>query len=196
MTDNPGLSRRTLAKGAAWAAPAIAVAAAAPAMAASGPIQFTGVGCRHTGNSDKFGNTVPNGCGCNNAPSQIYHMELSLSAALVGCTITFTKFEVNGVSLGYCLHKALPVTQPPTTLTNCTSADYRCCPGTAGASVQITVQSGQLKWILEGDAASSANVPIKLYYSYSCPGGASGSSYAEAGTGGLVGCSFTGCGCY
>lgn len=37
MSESPaGLSRRTLAKGAAWAAPAVAVAAAAPAHAASG----------------------------------------------------------------------------------------------------------------------------------------------------------------
>ena len=36
MTDNtPNVSRRTLAKGAAWAAPAVAFAAAAPAVAAS-----------------------------------------------------------------------------------------------------------------------------------------------------------------
>lgn len=55
MTDNPGLSRRTLAKGAAWAAPAIAVAAAAPAMAASkGPIYFTGTACKLPGGSSDF----------------------------------------------------------------------------------------------------------------------------------------------
>lgn len=192
MSDTrSGLSRRTLAKGAAWAAPAVAVAAAAPAMAASGPIQFTGVGCRHTGNSDKFGNNVPQGCGCANAPSQIYHMELAVSSNVVGCTITFTKFEVNGVSLGYCLHKAITPTP-----TDCTSADYRCCPGTPGTNVSFTIGTGDLKWVLEGDAGSSANVPIRLYYTVKCPGQAEFSSYAEAGTTGLIGCAFTGCQCY
>ena len=37
MTEQTaGISRRTIAKGAAWAVPVVAVAAAAPAMAASG----------------------------------------------------------------------------------------------------------------------------------------------------------------
>lgn len=53
MSDTrSGLSRRTLAKGAAWAVPAVAVAAAAPAYAASeGPIRLTGKACKLPGNS-------------------------------------------------------------------------------------------------------------------------------------------------
>ena len=49
-------SRRTIARGVAWAVPVIAVSAAAPAMAASGgPIVFTGISCKGPGQSG--GNT-------------------------------------------------------------------------------------------------------------------------------------------
>lgn len=54
MTDSiaRGVTRRTLAKGAAWTVPAVATVAAAPAMAASvGPLTFTGNACKLPGNS-------------------------------------------------------------------------------------------------------------------------------------------------
>jgi len=44
-----GVSRRTVVVGTAWAVPAIVVASAAPAMALSGPVTFTGVGCKSPG---------------------------------------------------------------------------------------------------------------------------------------------------
>ncbi len=45
-------SRRTIARGAAWAVPVIAVSAAAPALAASGgPLVFTGISCKGPGQS-------------------------------------------------------------------------------------------------------------------------------------------------
>lgn len=54
-TERPrpsGVSRRTVVKGAAWAVPAITVASAVPAMAASqGPIYFTGNACKLPGAS-------------------------------------------------------------------------------------------------------------------------------------------------
>lgn len=52
-SENTGLSRRTLAKGAAWAAPAVAVAAAAPMVAASPIITVgqAGDACKLPGNS-------------------------------------------------------------------------------------------------------------------------------------------------
>lgn len=56
-SENTGLSRRTLAKGAAWAAPAVVVAAAAPQVAAS-PVcltyTFTGDACRWTGANNNW----------------------------------------------------------------------------------------------------------------------------------------------
>ncbi len=52
-TTKLGLSRRTLAKGAAWSVPAVAVAAAAPAMAASALVTVSEAGdaCKLPGNS-------------------------------------------------------------------------------------------------------------------------------------------------
>lgn len=52
-TTRFGVSRRTLAKGAAWSVPAVAVAAAAPAYAKSGPaatLEYVGA-CKFPGNS-------------------------------------------------------------------------------------------------------------------------------------------------
>ena len=72
MTDTTksGISRRTLAKGAAWAAPAVAVAAAAPNVAAS-PVTpppcitaaFTGKPCRISNKKIyRFGFCITNAC--------------------------------------------------------------------------------------------------------------------------------------
>src|SRR5438128_12305556 len=50
VTD--GLSRRSVVKGAAWAMPAVVVAAPAPLVAAStGALSFTGSACKLPGNS-------------------------------------------------------------------------------------------------------------------------------------------------
>ena len=67
--ETSGISRRTLAKGAAWAVPAVAVAAATPAMAASPKpcvgavcVTLTGDACKHPGNPKwyHFGVTIKN----------------------------------------------------------------------------------------------------------------------------------------
>ncbi|TQM63986.1 hypothetical protein [Humibacillus xanthopallidus] len=58
MSHNHGVtptspSRRSVVKGAAWAVPAVAVAAAAPTVAASqGPLTFTGGACKLPGNAN------------------------------------------------------------------------------------------------------------------------------------------------
>ena len=58
MANNQGFdatapSRRSVVKGAAWAVPAIAVASAAPTVAASeGPLSFTGGACKLPGNAN------------------------------------------------------------------------------------------------------------------------------------------------
>lgn len=57
MSKNQGVettspSRRSVVKGAAWAVPAVVVAGAAPAVAASkGPLEFTGKACKLPGNA-------------------------------------------------------------------------------------------------------------------------------------------------
>jgi len=68
-SENSGLSRRTLAKGAAWAAPAVVVAAAAPKVSASPPLPpcvtfaFTGDACRRSNEAIyKFGFCITNSC--------------------------------------------------------------------------------------------------------------------------------------
>lgn len=57
-TTSRGPSRRTLVKGAAWSVPVVAVAGAAPAMAASQPIvvqPLPGSACKYGGNSCEHG---------------------------------------------------------------------------------------------------------------------------------------------
>lgn len=55
MTDTRKISRRTVAKGIAWSVPAVAVATATPALAASGggPTLTLGNACKNPGNSCK-----------------------------------------------------------------------------------------------------------------------------------------------
>ena len=62
-----GVSRRTVTKAMAWAVPAIAIAAPAPAFAVSGGVlQLTGTGCKLPGNATAtfkgyaFGLTITN----------------------------------------------------------------------------------------------------------------------------------------
>ena len=45
------ISRRRVVAGAAWSVPAVVIASAAPAMAASGPLSFSGRACKLPGNS-------------------------------------------------------------------------------------------------------------------------------------------------
>lgn len=86
-----GLSRRALAKGAAWAAPAVAFTAAAPAFAASGTIDVTtsvDAACKSPGNS-----TV---CG----KSYLFTEVLVTSRLSKSATVRFT--SVTGTGLANC----------------------------------------------------------------------------------------------
>jgi len=49
--EEPGLSRRTVVKAAAWSVPIMAVGSNAPAMAMSPVLQFDGLACKWSGNS-------------------------------------------------------------------------------------------------------------------------------------------------
>lgn len=79
------VSRRTIAKGAAWAVPVIAVGAAAPLAAASGPppviVQASGLGCKEPGKS--FSKDSP----------FAYRLSLEVTTSfddtvtLIGCTV-------------------------------------------------------------------------------------------------------------
>lgn len=103
-----GISRRTLAKGAAWAAPAVMVAASAPAFAASGPgpvIEQTGAACKNPGYSC---DVHPKGCTapiqvCNNSPLGMYIY-----------SVTYTNVS-NGQNYTYAPPPDLPIYIPPNT---------------------------------------------------------------------------------
>jgi hypothetical protein len=83
-----GISRRTVAKGMAWAVPVIAVAAAVPAYAASQPIlQATGEGCKLPGSSGNLYKGYAIGFTANNP----YDVSLM---------ITVDSIILNGTSLG------------------------------------------------------------------------------------------------
>lgn len=81
------INRRTVAKGIAWSVPAVAVAGAAPAFAASpGFVQFTGNACKEPGNSIPG---VPD--------SKQYYVELVITnQTAVVLNITFDGATVNG----------------------------------------------------------------------------------------------------
>lgn len=87
-----GVSRRTVVAGTAWAVPAIVVAGAAPAMAAT-PIVTIGVGlaCKHPGNGDTkhyhFELTVTNNGG---ATTTVTISEITL-VPTSGQSVTFTE---------------------------------------------------------------------------------------------------------
>lgn len=88
------VSRRTIAKGAAWAVPAIVVASPAPALAASGPPatrQFSVLsGCKLPGNS--------------NATFKGYAFAMTASNTTSGTVvITINSITLNGTDLGNAL---------------------------------------------------------------------------------------------
>jgi len=82
------ISRRTVAKGAAWSVPVIAVGAAAPAYAVSGGIfQLNGNGCKLPGNS--------------NSTFKGYAFKLSaVNNTNADITITIDAIDLNGDDLG------------------------------------------------------------------------------------------------
>jgi hypothetical protein len=87
-TEPRGISRRTVAIGAAWAVPVIALATASPAFAASnGIISFSGTGCKLPGNSqDVYKGYVFNMAATNTTNSPV--------------TVTITGATLNGTDLG------------------------------------------------------------------------------------------------
>nr|NLI50713.1 hypothetical protein [Propionibacterium sp.] len=91
--NTTGLSRRTLAKGAAWAVPAVGIAAAAPAMAASGggPTLVLGAACKNPGNSCKSrpkGYTVAAQI-CNDTPLDIWIFNVTYTTSGTDLNLTY-----------------------------------------------------------------------------------------------------------
>jgi hypothetical protein len=103
-----GISRRSVAKGMAWSVPAVAVASAAPAFAASGggpTLQFVSA-CKNPGNSCK---TRPKGYSffynvCNNTGKTIYIYGVSISSATTNLTFDYSVPAVPfAVATGTCV---------------------------------------------------------------------------------------------
>lgn len=131
------VSRRTVAKGAAWAVPAIAVAGAAPAMAASpGLIELSGAGCKLPGNS--------------NSTFKGYAFALTAS----NTTTSSVTIQINSVTLnGEDLGDAIVVN-----LDTCTML------GTVNELVLPAGTSYDNLALLTSNAASSANGTLAVNY--------------------------------
>jgi hypothetical protein len=105
--QRPGISRRTVAKAAAWSVPVVALAVSTPAYAASpGIITLTGGGCKLPGNSNDaykgnaFGASIENSF---NVPITITITGATLNGQdlgtvtvieLVGCTVLGASFVI------------------------------------------------------------------------------------------------------
>lgn len=147
MTNTSGISRRTLAKGAAWAAPALTIAAAAPAMAASPvtpPTWEQVAACKSPGNSCS---TFPKGYAftyrvCNPNPYPI-------SVTITGYTVTGTQLGLTPGS-GSTFTVAANGCETVTVYTNSSnsanqaftySANYRYCRISTGECFSATTSS-------------------------------------------------------
>lgn len=94
-------SRRSVVKGAAWAVPVVAVAAGAPAMAASqGLLSFTGLACKLPGNSGELLKGYVFELNANNALGRNPYDSVTVitSVAINGVPITVYQAVVRGVA--------------------------------------------------------------------------------------------------
>lgn len=151
--ERAGVSRRTVMKGAAWSVPVVMVATAAPAMAYSGPIQFSGTACKHSGASD--GNDV----------KQDYHFEFTVTVPSGPCVnVTINSVAIGGVNgFAYCVGA------------QCASSGGDATTG----SVDLGCLSpGSHSYVLHVDDDNSANTSVDIYYTY---GGVSGQAQGVTG---------------
>ena len=103
-TSKQGISRRTVVAGTAWAVPAIVVASAAPAMAASGPVVLSGVACKGPGQSGEF--------------EFAYYFQVTLTNNTASSqTYTFNSITINGSQPPLTSIAPNPVVVAPQTIT-------------------------------------------------------------------------------
>jgi hypothetical protein len=140
--ERGGIRRRTVLAGAAWSVPVIAVASAAPAMAASPPVivTFDGFACKHPGASGTPGD--PSGSLFKN-----YHFDLTVeNTTNTAVTVDIVSFTVNGVTAG--------------TITSVPAEPIDVAPG---GSTEFYVHVGPF--------ADSANAEAVICYTYTPEGG-------------------------
>jgi len=135
-----GPSRRTIVAAAAWSVPVIAVASAAPAMAASpGVITFDpGQACKHPGQSQQPFN-------------QDYHFVIRVKNTTGSdVTVTITQMLIDGQPVNFSVGAGvLPSNMAPKTFV---------VPASAGAAGQ--------EFIIHGDGTNSANTSVQITYTY------------------------------
>jgi hypothetical protein len=151
--DTTSPSRRTVVKGAAWAVPAIAVASAAPTVAASeGPLSFTGGACKLPGNAnDIFKGYV----------FELLARNLPGPNPSTGVTVV-TDVRINGVPVtGYQVYVAAG--------TSCTCGT--CAPPGSTVCNTFCTPDGtsQRIFVYTNSQASSKNTSFSLQYQrYEC----------------------------
>jgi hypothetical protein len=136
----PGISRRTVAKAAAWSVPAIALAVSTPAYAASpdGVITLTGDGCKLPGNAT--------------ATYKGYAFEALLSnTTAADVTVAVTSITLNGTNLGASTFVAFSEDG-----TECTNLGSTFVVPAGAENIRVA--------ILTANAANSANGTLVLTY--------------------------------
>jgi hypothetical protein len=145
------LSRRTVVRGAAWAMPAVVVAAPAPAVAAStAPLSFTGSACKLPGgSSDTY-------------KGYVFEIVVTTPGGSEDTVTVITGVTVNGVSEP---HYAVSVKSGACTCSSCGGAPSNhqwCTPGTAGTQRVLLYTDG-------GASNTSANGEVCVtYVRYRC----------------------------
>ena len=146
MSDTTGKrltpSRRTVAKGAAWAVPVVAVASAAPAMAGSLPpvhIDFTAGGCKIPGNSMKHG----------------YDKGYVLWAKFVNGTSGTVSVRVDKMWVGGVLQCLVGIADP-----------FSPCPMTALTCIQLAPGASKTYGVFSNASTDSSSTDIKIEFTW------------------------------
>lgn len=145
------LTRRTVVRGAAWAMPAVVVAASAPAVAAStAPVTFTGSACKLPGgSSDSY-------------KGYVFELVVTTPAGSADTVTVITGVTVNGTPEP---HYAVSVKNGGCTCSSCGGAPSNhqwCTSGSAGTQRVLLYTDG-------GTSGTSANGEVCVtYVRYRC----------------------------
>ncbi len=135
MSTTGPISRRTIVRGAAWAAPAIALVAAAPHASASTPLSYTLIaGCKFSGQSTD---------GCYKTHSFEIQICNVSSSPITVTTSDYTETIVKGgnsttVNLGY-VGGDFPISGPVTVQPGCTNDTLQLGPSGDSANLAATI---------------------------------------------------------
>ncbi|WP_182252395.1 hypothetical protein [Microbacterium esteraromaticum] len=149
MSVTPGISRRSLVKGAAWAAPAIVAAAYAPLAAASTttvpptPVFHFASACKNPGNSST---------GCTGRPMQSYQVRVTVTNTTAETQILrFTGFRADTTNAGV----AAVHTYSASAAGQCAAALPRTTACGTPGGIELAPGATLDAWIVSGSAGSS-----------------------------------------